>query len=68
MEICPFAMEMTQGTQTGAQTQQPRGVWKGGRWDGGSRRKGHMYTYGWFILMYDKNQTNIVKKLSFNEK
>ena len=26
MEIGPFAMEMTQGTQTGAQTQQPGGV------------------------------------------
>ena len=44
---------MTQGTQTGA-LQPPRGVWDGGQWEGGARRKGHMYTYGWFMLMYDK--------------
>ena len=25
---------------------QPRGVGKGGRWEGGSRGRGHMYTYG----------------------
>ena len=41
MEICC----MTQGTQTGA-LQQPRGVRKGGRWEEGSRRRGHLYTYG----------------------
>ena len=35
-------------------------------WDrvGGSRGRGHMYTYGWFMLMYGKNQHNIVKQLS----
>ena len=25
---------------------QPRGVGWGGRWEGGSRGRGHMYTYG----------------------
>ena len=27
---------------------------------------GDMYTYGWFMLMYGRNQHNIVKQLSFN--
>ena len=36
---------MTQGTQTGL-LEQPRGVGKGGRWQGGSRGWGHMSTYG----------------------
>ena len=40
MEICC----VTQGTQTGA-LQQPKGVEKGGRWEGGSGGRGHMYTY-----------------------
>ena len=32
-----------------------------GRWEGGSRGRGHMCTYGW--LMYGRNQTNIVKAI-----
>ena len=35
----------SQGTQTGA-LYQPRGVGWGGRWEGGSTGRGHMYTYG----------------------
>ena len=27
-----------------------------------------MYTYGWFMLTYSRNQHNIVKQLSFNKK
>ena len=56
---------MTQGTQTGA-LQQPRGVEWGGRWEGGSRARRHMYTYGSFMLMFGRNQQNSVKQLSFN--
>ena len=26
----------------------------------------HVYSYGYFMLMYDRNQTNIVKQLTFN--
>ena len=26
----------------------------------------HVYTYGWFLLMFDKKQQNSVKQLSFN--
>ena len=33
----------------------PRGVWWSGRWEGGSRGRGHMYTYGLFMLMYGRN-------------
>ena len=58
---------MTQETQTGA-LYQPRGVGWGGRWEGGSKGRGYMYTYGWFILRFDRKQQNSVKQLSFNKK
>ena len=35
-------------------------------WKGGSRGKGHVYIYGRFMLMYGRNQYNIVKQLSCN--
>ena len=38
---------MAQDTETGA-LYQPRGVGWGGRWDGGSKGTGYMYTYGIF--------------------
>ena len=38
MGIC----HMTQGTQTGALLQ-PKGIGMGGRWEGDSRVRGHMY-------------------------
>ena len=37
-------------------------------WEGGSRRRGYMYTYGWITLLYGRNQHNIVKKLASNLK
>ena len=30
------------------------------------QERGHMYTNGWFMLMFDRNQHNPVKQLSFN--
>ena len=39
--ICCMAKE----TQTGA-LYQPRGLGRGGRWEGSSKGKGYMYTYG----------------------
>jgi len=33
-------------------------------WEGGSRRSGHMYTYGESMLMYGKKQHNTVKQIS----
>ena len=50
---------MTQGAQTSV-LWQPRGVGCSGRWEGGSSGRGHIYTYGWFMLMYGRNQHNIV--------
>ena len=41
MGICCMAQE----TQTGALCQ-PRVVVRGGRWEGGSKGRGYMYTYG----------------------
>ena len=56
MGICYMAQE----TQTG--------VGWGGRWEGSSKGSGYMYTYGWFMLRFDRKQQNSGKKLSFNKK
>ena len=41
--------------------------WEGsGRVMGDSGDRGHMYAYGWFMLMYGKNHPNIIKKVSSN--
>jgi len=45
--------------KAGAQGQ-PWGVGWGGRWEG-VQDGGHMYTCGWFMLMYGKNYHNIIK-------
>ena len=29
---------------------------------------GHMYTYGWFMLLFGGNQQNSVQQLPFNKK
>ena len=43
--------------------------WDGvGGGKGGLRGRRHTYTYGWFMLTYGRNQHNIVKQLSFNQK
>ena len=48
---------------SGSALWQPWGLgWSGG-WEGESRRRGHMHTYGWFMLLYGRNQYNIVKQL-----
>ena len=36
-------------------------------WEEVSRGRGHMYAYGWFILMYGRNQHNIIKQLKNNK-
>ena len=43
-----------------------KGVGWGGRLEGGSVRGRHRYTYGWFMLMFGRNQHKIVEQLSFN--
>ena len=58
---------MAQETQTGVLCQ-PTGVGWGGKWEGGSKGRGYMYTYGLFMLMFDTKQPNSVKQLSFNKK
>ena len=55
---------MSQETQPGA-LYQPRGVGRGRRWEGGSRGRGHMCTYGRFMLRFDRKQ-NSIKQLSFS--
>ena len=46
---------------------QPRGVGWGVRWEGGSKGRGYMYTYGCFMLRFDRKQQKLVKQLSFNK-
>ena len=58
---------MAQQTQTGA-LYQPSGMRWGGRCEGVSKGRGYMYTYGWFMLRFDRKQQNSVKQLSFNRK
>ena len=53
---------MSQETQTGA-LYQPRGMGWGGRWEGGSKGRGYMYTYGLFMLRFDRKQQNSIKQL-----
>ena len=45
---------------------QPQGVGGGGRWAESSTGRWHMSACGWFILMYGRNQHNIVRQLSSN--
>ena len=46
---------------------QPREVGWGGRWEGGSKQRGYMYTYGCFVLRFDRKQQNSIKQLCFNK-
>ena len=57
---------MSQETQTGT-LYQPIWMRWGGRWDGGAKGREYMYTYGWFMLRFDRKQQNSVKQLSFNK-
>ena len=63
MGVCCVSQE----TQTGA-LEQPRGVGRGGRWEGGSKGSGYMYTYGLFTLRLDRTQQDYAKQLFFNKK
>ena len=63
MGICCLAQE----TQIGA-LYQPGGVGWAGRYEGGSKGSGYTYTYGRFMLRFNRKQQNSVKQLSFNKK
>ena len=39
---------------------QPRGVGWGGRWEGVSKGRGYVYTYGGVMLRFDRKQQNSV--------
>ena len=45
----------------------PRGG-ETGECEGGSRGRGYMYICSWFMLLYNRNQHNIVKQLYSNKK
>ena len=64
MEICC----KTQRTQTGA-LQHPRRVERGVRWEGSLRRREHMYTHDWLLLIYSRSQHNtvIILQLKINK-
>ena len=46
---------------------QPRGVEWEGRREGGSKGRGYVYTYGLFMLRFDRKQQHSVKQLYFNK-
>ena len=58
MGICCMAQE----TQTGG-LYQPRGVGWGEKWEGGSKGRRYMYTYGWFTLRFDRKTTKFCKAI-----
>ena len=58
---------ISQETQIGV-LYQPRGVEWGARWEEVRKRRGYMYTYGWFMVRLNRKQQNSVKQLSFNKK
>ena len=51
---------MAHETQTGA-LYQSRGVGWSSRGEGDSKGRRYMYTYGWFMLRFDRKQQNSVK-------
>ena len=57
---------MSQETQTGA-LYQPSGVGWGGRWDGGSKGRGYMYTYGRLMLRLDRKAIILQLKNKFKK-
>ena len=61
MGICCMSLQ----TQTRALFQ-PTGQGWGEKWEGSSKGIGYMYTYGSFMLRFDRKQQNSVKQLSFN--
>ena len=54
-------------TQTG-DLFQSRGVGWGGKWEGGSKRRRYMYTYGWFMLRFWQKTTKFCKAIIFQLK
>ena len=56
----PHAKSWLIGKDSDAGRDWGRGVGWGGSLEGGSRGRGHMYVYGWSMLMYGRNQHNIV--------
>ena len=58
---------MAQEIQTEA-LYQHRGVGWGGRWEGGSKGREYVYTYGRFMLRFDRKHQKSIKQLSCNKK
>ena len=58
---------MAQETPTGALYQSGGMEWEE-RWKGVSKGREYLYTYGWFMLRFDRKQQNSMKQLSFNKK
>ena len=62
----PCLKQMASGNCWITQRAQPRGVGWGRGWEEGLRERGCVYTYDWFMLLYDRSQYNIIKQLSCN--
>ena len=71
--MVPCVRQIANGKMLYKTRVQPSSLWQcrevgWGEWEGGSRGKGHMYTYGWFMLWYSRSQYNTVKQLSSDKK
>ena len=64
----PYVKQIASGSlmyDAGSSDWCPGTTYNGGMgWEGGSRGRRRMDAYGWFLLMYGRNQHNIVKQLS----
>jgi len=58
MEICCMAQETQTGFCINLEWWDEEGVSKG---------RGYIYTYGWFMLSFDRKQQDSVNQLSFNK-
>ena len=66
--ILPHVKQMTSASSLHEAGHSKLVLWDNPEGWGGERggRGGHMYTHGWFMSMYGKNHSNIVKQLASN--
>ena len=58
----PYVKQIVNGNLLYGSGNSNRGsVWRE-RWEGGSKGRGYMYTYGWFMLRFDRKQQHSVKQ------
>ena len=64
-QITSLVQCMRQGAQGQCTGMTQRDGWDGEGGGKGVQDRGHMYTHGWFMAMYGRNQYTIVKWLAY---